>query len=230
MGRTHTFAGALMALALASVMVLAVVVMPGSGTAYAQPAVPDARALVQPVQPAPGEQRRVERYGLQVAFVDAAAVGVLGLAFVLQTRMRNDEAALGLAAAGLATWWVGAPVVHGLRGNRRGALTSLALRTLLPTAAGALAWKLSPATTRCPPGDRDCEPWPATIDRLLITAASALAGAATASLIDWIALSKKTHPRRASRQAGNAPRFTPLVTPLVDVRARSLSLGFRGSF
>lgn len=219
MGRTHTFAGALMAL----VMVLAVVVMPGSGTAYAQPALPDVRA---PAQPAHSEQRRVERYGLQVAFVDAAAVGMLGLAFVLQTRMRNDEAALGLAAAGLTTWWVGAPVVHGLRGNRRGALTSLALRTLLPTAAGAIAWKLSPATTRCPPGDRDCELWPAALDRLLITAASALAGAATASLIDWIALSKKTHPRRASPQAGITPRFTPVV----DVRARSLSLGFRGSF
>lgn len=222
MSRRHSFAGSISSVGLASVVALVavpavIVAMLGTtGMAYGQPPGPGAHVP---------EQSRVEQYGGQVAFVDAAAVGMLGLAWVLQTRAQNDEAALAMAAAGVTTWWVGPPVLHGLRGNGRGAVTSLALRTLLPTAAGVIAWKLSPAETDCPPGDKWCEPWPAGLDRLLITGASALAGAVTASIIDWIALSKRTRPGRASRQGGLVP-----VTPVIDVRARSLSLGFRGIF
>ncbi len=87
----------------------------------AVPAAAPAEPLVVATVPAPPPIRRW--YGYQLMLADAAT---LGLAYQL------NQPAIGLAL------WAAPPTIHGLHHNKRMAITSPVMRTLLPVLGGAL--------------------------------------------------------------------------------------------
>lgn len=76
-------------------------------------------------------------YGYQTLFVDASALGVGMLA---------PKGGMGFAYAGLATYAVGAPVVHVFHGNGKMALADVALRVGAPIGAGFVGGIVGAAT------------------------------------------------------------------------------------
>jgi hypothetical protein len=126
--------------------------------------------------------------------------------------MLTDLAALGLAAGlrergaqiGSLVYAFGPPVIHFAHGNRRSGWTSVGLRLGLP-ALGAMAGGVGAAMDSSCNGSGSCGPGYVPYAMVI----GAAAGMATAMIVDWTLLAKKTEQRRAG--AGWAPVAS--VTP-----------------
>lgn len=142
-----------------------------------------------------------ESYGWQIAIADVASTVLIFKA--------HDQSA---ATAGLLTYALAGPIIHGAHEQGGRAVASLVLRVGLPVVS-AWAWA-GYAQSRCSPNDDDCETEGAAAVGLLL-------GFATAMVIDATALS---HPVKAKQAA----RLT--WVPHVAASRQQVGLGVLGQF
>jgi hypothetical protein len=125
---------------LPSIAGLALAVLCAAATAHAQPT---RDAATEP----PAE---THRYGSLILAADAVSVGALVLGGVLEgDDGRDTGASTGFMAVGLVGASFGAPVVHALRGNWRGAGASLLLRAAIPAVTARLAFATADCDAFC---------------------------------------------------------------------------------
>jgi hypothetical protein len=145
-------------------------------------------ALAALAAPAHADGERV-RYGKPVAIVDGVAAGLVGVGVYMIATNDDREvfsggqlAGAGLVAAGGVTYLLGGPIVHGRRGNRSGAWTSVAIRAALP-ATGALAgYALDEEREQCDSGGY--------CGAAVVAPTLTVVGAAAAMAIDWFVLAE----------------------------------------
>lgn len=75
---------------------------------------------------------RYERYGLQILAADAVSLGLCIGAIAAKSKSVSPP----LLLAGLGSWLVVSPILHGVRGNAKGALGSLFARVFIPLGTG----------------------------------------------------------------------------------------------
>jgi len=155
-------------------------------------------------------------YGYQTLFVDASALGVGMLA---------PKGGMGFAYAGVATYAIGAPIVHAVHGNGKMALADVALRIGAPIGAGFVGGIVGAATAEG--GGL------AGLGHMMVGVMyGALAGVGLAVALDSIVLAREDvrgarSPRPSDDKSADAPRPAPQHARLVPTLAPSPT-GFTG--
>lgn len=184
----------------------AVTVLLATSLAYADPPgmTPEVAPAPQPAQPG---DRGVPGYRGWTLGADAAAVGLL-----LVAADREDE---GLAKLSLATYLLGAPLVHVMKDRPTRGLTSLGLRVGLPI-VGAMLGEALHSEPQCESGYDyvDCSDGPS--DEAVL---GVVVGIIAASAIDSVYLAK-----------GEAPKPQPQWSPSVRGTQGGFALGVNGRF
>jgi hypothetical protein len=161
---------------------------------------------------------QVERYGSELLLADLAWVGAtLALAATDQDDTAGSVATIGYLAAG--------PAIHLRHGNLHGASRSAAARTLLPLGGLVLGMMLAGATEE--PNYADCvEPCTGYshgggFRTIAFGVLGASVGVASAMVLDWTTLGRKTVAR---------PATTARLLPRVGVSGGGFSVGVTGRF
>lgn len=176
----------LVAVSLASRDALADDPPASDGASDAAPVAVPAAAIAPQAAPA----AKTEWYGHQTLATDALGFGVGALA---------PSSGVGFAYAGLATYLLGAPIVHVAHGNVAKGFGDLGLRASIPV-AGAFMGALIGAAT----GSRD-DAVDATTQMFQGAAIGVLAGVATAITIDAAVLARKEVSPSREREREPAP-------------------------
>jgi hypothetical protein len=167
--------------------------------ARAQPAVGDA----------PAEQKtHVRRYWGLTLGADAVSVGVMAVGAALEGEGgRDTPASTGFITAGLIGASFGAPVIHAIHGNWRGAGLSLLVRAAIPSITISVAM----ATAEC--DDLLCE-----LDSMV---PGYLVGLGIASVVDAGLLARQERP---------PPVRSPAWSPVVSLRPGGGQFGIAATF
>ena len=124
--------------------VLAVVVTLGFGTSVAGAQAPGQTLSWDPESTAPSQTAPTTEtvsYRSDVLVADGVSLGL-----VLLGPMTNTPS---VSAAGVAGYFLGAPLMHVANGRGKQALQSIGLRVALPIIGGELGWHLGPQDTAC---------------------------------------------------------------------------------
>jgi hypothetical protein len=105
-------------------------------------------SAAQPLAPeeAPSGEVPVAWYGWKVLVADATGLALVGWA--LSFNGKHDSAATVLATAGVGTYALAGPIIHGVHRGRGRVAGSLGFRLLTPIAASAVGLIVANATTK----------------------------------------------------------------------------------
>jgi hypothetical protein len=157
-----------------------------------------------PAVTAPPPAPVVASYRHQTLIADGIAAGLL----VVALSSEDNRQAESIAKVSVATYLLGAPLTHVMKGRNGHALTSVAMRVGFPIIGGMLANGMT---------KRECYDYCESNDDEIVL--GVFAGAIAASAIDAIYLAK-----------GDAPKQEPSWTPTARASQNGFALGVRGSF
>lgn len=195
-------------------IVVAVFMLVGmTSAARAQDGPPGVAPYVDPVPYAyPAPPTREVSYAATTLVLDAAAIGMIGLAVV-----RTDGDGLGLVSLGMSTYLLGAPIAHAAHGQLSSAFASIGLRAGLPILGAIAGARIGPRDQVDCVADAACDDSTSSSTAGIVLGAGA--GVLAAIVLDSGFLARK-------RVVDRAPYFVPTtaVTPY------GFSIGVGGAF